>query len=74
LIIVKAETVVRGTAPASDGSGVCAPGHSGGLKSMTDNPGWGAPRIHGELLTLGFEVSERTVSRYLQRLKRRTDQ
>jgi hypothetical protein len=23
---------------------------------------WGAPRIHGELLKLGFEVSERTVS------------
>ena len=26
------------------------------------NPSWGAPRIHGELLGLGFEVSERTVS------------
>jgi hypothetical protein len=30
-----------------------------------ENPSWGAPRIHGELLKLGFEVSERTVSRYL---------
>jgi hypothetical protein len=30
-------------------------------------PGWGAPRIHGELLKLGFDVSERTVSRYLRR-------
>jgi hypothetical protein len=29
---------------------------------------WGAPRIHGELLKLGFEVSEGTVSRYLCRL------
>ena len=28
---------------------------------------WGAPRIHGELLTLGITISERTVSRYLQR-------
>jgi hypothetical protein len=27
--------------------------------------GWGAPRIHGELLKLGFVVSEITVSRYL---------
>jgi hypothetical protein len=27
---------------------------------------WGAPRIHGELLKLGFTVSERTVSRYLR--------
>lgn len=38
-----------------------------------DNPRWGAPRIHGELLQLGFEISEPTVSRYLQRLKRRRD-
>src|SRR5437763_9185087 len=26
------------------------------------HPFWGAPRIHGELLRLGFDVSERTVS------------
>ena len=32
----------------------------------TDNPGWGAPRIHGELLALGLEVSEPTVSRELK--------
>jgi len=30
-----------------------------------ENPTWGAPRIHGELLQLGFEISESTVSRYL---------
>lgn len=30
------------------------------------NPLWGAPRIHGELLKLGIEVSERTVSRLLR--------
>jgi len=29
------------------------------------NPLWGAPRIHGELLRLGFDVSERTVSRLI---------
>lgn len=34
------------------------------------NPLWGAPRIHGELLKLGMDVSERTVSRLLP--KRRT--
>ncbi|MEE8138336.1 MAG: helix-turn-helix domain-containing protein [Thermoanaerobaculia bacterium] len=28
------------------------------------NPLWGAPRIHGELLKLGIELSERTVSRW----------
>jgi putative transposase len=34
---------------------------------VRQNPGWGAPRIHGELMKLGFEVSERTVSRCLPR-------
>jgi putative transposase len=34
------------------------------------NPLWGAPRIHGELLKLGIDVAERTVSRLLP--KRRT--
>jgi len=33
------------------------------------NPLWGAPRIHGELLKLGIEVSEATVSKYM--IKRR---
>jgi putative transposase len=31
------------------------------------NPLWGAPRIHGELLKLGFAVSERTISRLMPR-------
>jgi len=35
---------------------------------VKENPTWGAPRIHGELLKLGFHVSERTVSRYLRRM------
>ena len=34
------------------------------------NPLWGAPRIHGELLALGLNVSERTVSRYRPRERR----
>jgi putative transposase len=34
------------------------------------NPLWRAPRIHGELLKLGIEVSERTVSRVLRTVKR----
>src|SRR5438128_9653930 len=33
------------------------------VKTMAEaNVGWGAPRIHGELLKLGIKVSERTVS------------
>jgi transposase InsO family protein len=39
----------------------------------SENPTWGAPRIHGELIKLGFAVSERTVSRYLPRRPDRTD-
>jgi hypothetical protein len=35
---------------------------------VKENSTWGAPRIHGELLKLGFDVSERTVSRYIRRL------
>jgi hypothetical protein len=31
------------------------------LQMMAENPSWGAPRIHGELLMLGFDVSERTI-------------
>jgi putative transposase len=29
------------------------------------NPLWGAPRIHGELLKLGIEISQATVGRYM---------
>jgi hypothetical protein len=35
---------------------------------------WGAPRIHGELLMLGFSVSQATVSRYLPARSRRPGQ
>ena len=32
-----------------------------------ENPLWGAPRIHGELLKLGIDVSQATVTRYMIR-------
>ena len=35
-----------------------------------ENPLWGAPRIHGELLKLGFEIAESTVSKYMVRAQR----
>jgi transposase InsO family protein len=38
------------------------------IRRMAMENSWGAPRIHGELLSLGFEVSERSVSRYLRNL------
>jgi hypothetical protein len=34
-------------------------------RMSTDNPLWGAPRIHGELLKLGFEVAQSTVAKYM---------
>ena len=36
---------------------------------VTENADWGAPRIHGELLKLGIDVGERTVSRYVVRAR-----
>ena len=38
------------------------------IRRMASENSWGAPRIHGELLRLGLEVSERSVSRYLRSL------
>jgi hypothetical protein len=35
-----------------------------------ENLNWGAPKIHGELKKLGFEVSERTVAGYLRGVRR----
>jgi len=35
-----------------------------------ENPLWGASRIHGELLMLGFEVAQSTVSKYMRRGRR----
>ena len=41
------------------------------IERMVKENRWGAPRIHGELLRLGFRVSERTVSRYVRRARPR---
>jgi putative transposase len=43
------------------------------FRMAEENPTWRAPRIHGELLKLGFDVSEPTVSRWLRRVPRATD-
>src|SRR5579864_6522536 len=40
------------------------------FRIVAENPTWGAPRIHGELLMLGFDVSERTISRWMKRAPR----
>ena len=40
------------------------------FQMVSENPTWGAPRIHAELRMLGFSVSERTLSRWMRRTPR----
>ena len=35
-----------------------------------NNPRWGAPRIHGELLKLGIKITEPTVAKYMVRTRK----
>src|SRR5437867_11238213 len=43
------------------------------FRMVAENPTWGAPRIHGELRMLGFELSERTISSWMKRAARERD-
>src|SRR6266478_1951976 len=43
------------------------------FRMVVENPTWGAPRIHGELRMLGFELSERTISRWIKGAPRDPD-
>src|SRR3954462_12308834 len=63
---------LRGRANRVSWSGDWAPlvhsGHPGlamQIGRAADTPLWGAPRIHGELLKLGFEVAQSTVAKYM---------
>ena len=40
------------------------------FRVVVENPTWGASRIHCELLMLGFDLSERTISRWMKRAPR----
>ena len=40
------------------------------IRMVAENPTWGAPRIHGELKMLGFDLSERTVLRWMRKAPR----
>ena len=35
-----------------------------------ENPDWGAPRIHGELLKLGIQIGETSVGKYMGRCRK----
>ena len=78
LHLIKADTVVawqrqgfriywaRVSKPKSAGRHQVSSEVRASIKKMSQaNPFWGASRIHGELLKLGIEISERTVSRLL---------
>src|SRR4030088_2597715 len=39
-------------------------------KMCRENPGWGAPGIHGELLKLGIDIGESSVSKYMVRCRK----
>jgi len=80
LVIVKPETVLRWHRKRLASywarlSGQNGPGRPGKDRVIRDlirkmaksNPLWGAPRLHGELLKLGIDISERTVSRWMPR-------
>jgi putative transposase len=43
------------------------------FRMVAENPTWGAPRIHGELMMLCFDISERTVLRWMRKAPRRPE-
>jgi putative transposase len=78
LVVVKPDTVVRWHRAGfrlfwrwkSRSRSVAESGISAEVKALIRkmayaNVGWGAPRIHGELLKLGVDIGERSVSRYM---------
>jgi putative transposase len=87
LILVTPETVVRwhGAGFRLYWRWISRTGHAVGRRPISrevcdlisrmvaENPTWGAPRIHGELLKLGFDISERTVSRWVKHAKHDPD-
>src|ERR1700722_7051272 len=82
IIIVQPETVIRWHRRGSRACWRWKSRHVGGrpridcemralIRRMSrENPLWGAPRIHGELLMLGIDVAESTVGRYMVRRRR----
>jgi hypothetical protein len=84
LFIVKPETVIKWHRTAFKFYWRWKSKHKGGrpkisrevialIKQMAnENPDWGAPRIHGELQKLGFDISESTVQRYMPKKGKRT--
>jgi hypothetical protein len=79
IVIVKPETVIRWHRRGFRAYWRWKSGRRGGrpkidreirrlIRQMSrENPLWGAPRIHGELLMLGIDVAQSTVAKYMDR-------
>src|SRR6184192_1060722 len=79
LLLVKPETVIawhrkgfrlywRWKSRCCEGRPTVSPEVRNLIRHMSlANPRWGAPRIHGELLKLGIQVSQATVAKYMVR-------
>ena len=84
LLIVQPETVIRWhrqsfrvfwkwKSRSTPGRPAIPPAQINLIKQMAnENPLWGAPRIHTELLKLGFDISEATVQRYVPKKQHKT--
>jgi hypothetical protein len=82
LLIVKPETVIawhrRGfrlywtwKSRRCEGRPTVSPEVRNLIRQMSlANPRWGAPRIHGELLKLGIQISQGTVAKYMVRRRK----
>src|SRR3989442_14882721 len=83
LVIVKPETVIawqrkgfrlywRWKSREGKSGRTCVSLEIRGLirQMSTANPLWGAPRIHGELLKLGIQISQATVAKYMVRQRK----
>ncbi len=82
LVIVKPETVIKWHRKGFKLFWKMKSKHKGGrgrvdievrkliIQLAEENRLWGIPRIHGELLKLGYNISQSTVFRYLKNLRR----
>ncbi len=83
LVIVKPETVIKWHRRGFKLFWKMKSKHNGGrgridiearkviIQITEENRSWGIPRIHGEIVKLGYNISQSTVFRYLQNLRRR---
>ena len=83
LVIVKPETIIKWHRQGFKLFWKIKSSHKGGreridiearkviIQIAEENRSWGIPRIHGEIVKLGFTISQSTVFRYLQNLRRR---